>query len=122
MACVLIIDDDQGIRELFADAMEEAGHTVYQAKNGLEGVKIAQEISPDVIVVDVFMPEMDGVEVILKLRKTEPDLRIIAVSGGGLSHNFQFLDLTNNLGANLVLHKPILPDELVEHVATCLKE
>lgn len=121
MSTILIIDDDKDIREVFADALEDAGYTVHQARNGKEGLQRIEALAPDLVIVDVFMPEMDGVETILQMKKNENDTKIIAVSGGGFSQNFQFLEVAETLGADKLLHKPVLPNELIECVGEFVK-
>lgn len=122
MANVLIIDDDPEVLSLFAEALNDAGHTVHQASNGVEGLSQIEAAKPDVVVVDIFMPEMDGIETILNIRHANPGMRVVAISGGGQSRNFAFLDTSPDMGADLTLHKPILPDELIGHIETCLRE
>jgi CheY-like chemotaxis protein len=121
MACILIIDDEPEILSLFAEALSEAGHTVHAASNGVEGLAMAEAVSPQAVLVDVFMPEMDGIETILNLRKAYPQTKVIAISGGGMSHNFKFLETSPEMGADMMLRKPILPDQLVVCVHNCLE-
>lgn len=121
MACILIIDDEPDIVSLFAEALRDAGHTVHTASNGVDGLALAKTVRPHVVVVDVFMPEMDGIETILNLRKITPNAKVIAISGGGRSHNFKFLETSSEMGADVMLRKPILPDALVMSVQSCLK-
>lgn len=122
MATVLIIDDETDILSLFSDVLGEAGHTVYRAANGVEGLSQIEAVQPDVVIVDMFMPEMDGIETILNIRHANPGMRVIAISGGGQSRNFAFLETSPEMGADLTLHKPIFPDELVSHVESCLRK
>jgi CheY-like chemotaxis protein len=120
MAKVLIVDDEDEVRSLFVEALREEGHDVQHAENGEKGIALSKIFSPDVIVLDVFMPEKDGVETLHELRSTGSQARIIACSGGGMSKNYDFLELTETFGADLVLKKPILPDQLVQHVRHCI--
>lgn len=121
MACILIIDDEPEILSLFAEALSDAGHTVHAAGNGVEGLALAETVRPGVVIVDVFMPEMDGIETILNLRKVTTNVKVIAISGGGMSHNFKFLETSSEMGADVLLRKPILPDALVMSVQACLE-
>jgi len=116
MSSVLVIDDEKDIRELFAEALGDAGYDVHTAPDGVSGVRAFDQETPDVVIVDVFMPEKDGIETILEISLRKKPVRIVAMSGGGFSHNFQFLDMTKRLGADVVLFKPVLPDRVVECV------
>ena len=107
MARILIIDDDADVRMVTQDILESAGHEVDCAANGLEGLG-AQRRSPcDVAVVDLFMPEKEGVETIQDLKREFPRLKIVAMSGGGRSiHSARYLETASKLGAGAVLTKP----------------
>lgn len=121
MAKVLIIDDEAAILDVFAEAFQAAGHTVFKAVNGTTGVDIFDNETLDLVVVDVFMPEKDGIETLLEIRTRDKDVPIIAMSGGGRSQHFQFLDMTRKLGASRTLKKPILPKDLVATATEYLK-
>ena len=120
MVKVLVVDDKQEIRRLFAEALQADGHDVELAENGVQCLARARIFQPDVIVLDVFMPDKDGVETLYDLRRLGSPAKVIACSGGGLSENYDFLELTQLFGADLVLRKPILPDQLAHHVRQCL--
>lgn len=120
MARILVVDDEPEVRALFVEALTAAGHAVEAAENGREAVAIATTFNPDVIVLDVFMPEKDGVEALIEIRKAGASCRIVAVSGGGISKNFDFLEVSSTLGADAVVRKPVLPDQLVDVVHACL--
>lgn len=113
VSSVLIIDDEKNIRELFSEALEDAGYDVHLAADGDSGIRAFDRHTPDVVIVDVFMPEKDGIETILEISLRKTRARIIAISGGGFSQNFQFLDMTQRLGADVMLYKPVLPDKIV---------
>tara|TARA_R110002072_G_scaffold118576_2_gene250403 strand:- start:5259 stop:5633 length:375 start_codon:yes stop_codon:yes gene_type:complete len=120
MSKVLIIDDENDIRDVFAEAFRLSGYEVCEAANGMAGLRVFDAEGPDVVVVDVFMPEKDGIETLLEIRMKNRHVPIIAMSGGGASNHFQFLDMTEKLGANLVLKKPILPRDLVTAASNCI--
>jgi DNA-binding response OmpR family regulator len=119
MATILLIDDDDQVRMLFQIALEEAGYHVLSAPGGKEGLRLLHDQVVDVIVVDIFMPEMDGLELIQLLRKTRPTSKIIAISGGSGERNY--LDTAKYFGANDTLKKPFSLQELLHAVATQLK-
>jgi len=119
MATIVLIDDDDQLRRLFHSALEHAGYRVLSAAGGKDGVRLLHDQVVDVILVDIFMPEMDGLELIPRLRKTRPATKIIAISGG--SDKGDCLDMAKHLGANATLKKPFSLQELLHAVATQLR-
>ncbi len=113
MAHILVIDDEQGMREAIQKILERAGHRVSIASNGREGLARVANAPPDVVITDVFMPEKDGIETTIALSRSHPDVKIIAVSGGGRRSNFDFLDTARRLGAHASLQKPVRMSELL---------
>lgn len=83
MADILIIDDDDALRGAMRKILERGGHEVREASDGLKGVARIREQVPDLVVLDLIMPEKEGIETIMELREDYPELRILAVSGGG---------------------------------------
>ena len=82
IATILCIDDEESVRRLFQVALEGAGYRVLTAENGKQGLRLLGHQEVDLIFVDIFMPEMDGLELIPLLRKMRPANKIIAISGG----------------------------------------
>ncbi|MCP5365879.1 MAG: response regulator [Hyphomicrobiales bacterium] len=113
-------DDDPGVRSVFAETLLDEGFEVAEAENGKVAVSMCREFSPDVVILDVFMPEQDGIETLAALRRGGFTGKVITCSGGGFSENYDFLKATGQLGADLVLQKPVTPDELVQGVRRCL--
>lgn len=114
MAHILIIDDDAGVRDVLKRFLERFGYTVSAASSGREGLKLAQQLPPDIIITDIFMPEMDGLEVILEIRKRNPHrfggIPVIAMSGGMLTlgaKSISFLQQAKAFGAARVFPKPL---------------
>jgi len=91
-----------------------AGHDVSEAENGAVALRHHQEAPADVIVLDVVMPVMEGIETIRALRKKDPKVKIIAISGGAPSGSATYLKYASNLGAHAVLSKPFSKSELLE--------
>ncbi len=118
MPNVLVIDDEADVRQLWRDALEDAGCSVSVAENGVRGVKLLESASFDVIVTDILMPEKDGIEIIMEIRKSSPDAKIIAVSGGGAVADTSFLTVASMLGAHRTLQKPVSLHELRDAVQT----
>ncbi len=80
---ILIIDNDEGIRFILRRALETAGYEVREASDGAAGLKRFREFRPDLVMTDIIMPEREGVETIMALRKESPETAIIAMSGSG---------------------------------------
>src|SRR3954469_20013849 len=93
MKTVLVIDDETLVRATVARMVERAGHRVLQAANGVEGLNIFKRERVDLVVCDIIMPEKEGIETIGELRRSNPTLKIIAISGGGRADNVDFLSM-----------------------------
>lgn len=120
MARILVVDDEELARFTIRDILETAGHEVAEAENGNEAIS-SQTAKPfDLIITDLIMPEKEGVETIVELRRDYPDLKIIAISGGGRTKNMDFLKLAGEFGADKILAKPFSEGELMERVNECL--
>jgi CheY-like chemotaxis protein len=119
MATILLIDDEDSVRMIFQVALERAGYRVLTAESGKHGLRLLEQQEVDLIFVDIFMPEMDGLELIPLLRKTRPATKIIAISGGSGQRNY--LDIAKHLGAHDTLKKPFSLQELLEAVSSQLK-
>ena len=119
MATILLIDDDDQLRRLFHSALEDAGYRVLSAAGGKEGMRLLHDQVVDVIVVDIFMPDMDGLELIQLLRKSRCASKIIAISGR--SGATDYLDIAKHLGAHDTLMKPFSLQELLDAVSSQLK-
>jgi CheY-like chemotaxis protein len=120
MAVLLVIDDDAGMRKLMVRTLSDSKHQVLEAENGREGLRMMDEHKPDVVITDILMPQKEGIETIREVQERAPDTKIIAISGGGASHNLMFLDVARAFGADAVLAKPFRPAELVDTVAQVL--
>jgi DNA-binding response OmpR family regulator len=117
---ILVIDDEELIRLQIRSALEMEGFTVYEAANGNEGLtRIALSV-PDVVITDILMPDKEGIETILELRRLHPTVRIIAISGGGRTGNKDFLKTAKHLGADRTLAKPFGLADLLKLVREVL--
>ena len=115
MAHVLVIDDNPEICSILQEALEDAGYDVIVAGNGRAGVERYLEGGVDLVITDIFMPEQDGIETILELRRANPDVKIIAMSGGGSVRDFTYLPAARQLGA---VHSMAKPFDVHEVLAT----
>ncbi len=115
MARVLIIDDNEVIRSMLRMMLEEGGHKVTEAANGLEGTDRFRNNPTEVVITDIFMPEKEGTAVIRDLHATAPNVKIIAISGGSgdLADPSDYLNLAKRFGAHATLNKPFQIDELL---------
>jgi two-component system, chemotaxis family, chemotaxis protein CheY len=120
MAVILVIDDDELVRKTIHFALTSAGHQVIEAGNGAEGVELFKRSKVDLTICDIIMPEKEGLDTIMTLRRLDPNAKIIAVSGGGRVGNLDFLPHATKLGAMEALAKPFAPRQLVQLVARCL--
>ena len=116
MKRILVIEDDDSVRKLIRRILEGAGYTVLEAPDGVQGVQTYREQRPDLVLTDIFMPGKEGLETILELGLLDPEVRIIAVSGGGNMGILNPLPMAAKLGALRTLSKPFSGKELVDLV------
>lgn len=114
---ILIADDEAGLRLMLGRVLEKAGFVVIPVANGKEAVEAVGRCPVDLVITDLVMPEREGIETIVLLRREYPGLRIVAMSGawGG-----QYLETAKLLGADAALEKPIEAANLVNLVRTLL--
>jgi two-component system, chemotaxis family, chemotaxis protein CheY len=114
MPSVLIVDDDDDLRGLLRATLEQAGYKVTEGCSGQDALQRYQTTPADLVVMDILMPDKDGLEGIMELRREFPGARIIAITGVSTKMNVHdFLDVAKVLGARRTLHKPFsMPDLL----------
>ena len=122
MATILLVEDEPLVSETLCAAMKGKGHTVVMAANGVEGLKRFAEGSFDLVVTDIIMPDKEGIEMILEMRRHKPDAKIVAISGGGRTGNVEFLKMAGSLGAMATLNKPIRLADFFNVLNRCLGE
>lgn len=110
---VLIVDDDPLVAEIFRRVLNDRGHHTAIAVNGRAAIKLMAHRKFDFVLLDVFMPDKDGIETLREMKQTFPNTTIVVTSGGGLRGRFEFLDIALKLGADGVAHKPISPEVLI---------
>jgi len=120
VAHILVVDDDPMLRRTLHAILEKAGHTVVEAEDGKQALALFAANKPDLVLTDIIMPNRDGIETLGELRRQDPRLPIIAMSGGGRTGGELFLKLANGLGATRTLAKPIRQSDLIEAVDACL--
>ena len=116
MGKILVVDDDSEIRNVFKRAFENAGHEVIIAENGSVCEFMYKKHNPDIIVLDILMPEQEGIETILNLKATNNNIKIIAVSGGGMGGANNYLDNALKLGAVAIFEKPVNHNEIIDEI------
>lgn len=120
MPSILIIDDDQALCTALSGALRHAGYEATWAMDGLAGLKLYAKKTFDLIISDMIMPNCDGVELIVSLRKMNPLVAIIAMSGGGMIAADNYLKIAASFHVQAVLPKPFTMPRLLEMVSQVL--
>ncbi|HKQ57007.1 MAG TPA: response regulator [Candidatus Eisenbacteria bacterium] len=121
MARILVIDDEDGPRRVLSRALQEAGHEVLEASEGTAALQLHLASAAQLVITDLYMPRMDGMEILMALRKLTPGIKIIAISGGGqLSQPEDALETAQALGAYAAFAKPFHLRRLLETVEEAL--
>ena len=116
MSSVLIIEDDEFVMNMLKQTFERSGYDVSTASNGRIGLQLYQCKPFDVVITDLIMPDMEGIETISNLRKNDPEVRVIAISGGGRNSPEDYLHLAKKLGAARTFPKPVDRNQLLAAV------
>lgn len=122
MARVLIIDDNTEFCAILQTHLETAGHAVATASRARTGLEMLEQQSFDLLLTDILMPEVDGIEVLRIVKRRWPGLPVIAVSGGGQIAARDLLEMVDHLGADRVLQKPVRREDLLAAIDTLLDE
>ena len=120
MASILVIDDQEQVRTFLRFALERNGHTILEAKDGREGLETYRTTPTDLVIMDIIMPDTDGLEATYVLTRDFPGAKIIAITGQQGNRNF--LDVAKLFGAHGTLEKPFTIDQLLEAVTEAQKE
>jgi CheY-like chemotaxis protein len=111
---LLIADDDTDTRDTMSLLLQRAGFEVSVARNGAQALEMQRECPAEVLITDLFMPEMDGLEAIDRFRQEHPGVKIVAMSGGGMRvKGAGYLLSAEAVGAHAVLRKPFAIDVLI---------
>jgi CheY-like chemotaxis protein len=122
MARILVIDDDSSVRAMIKGALSDEGYEVMEAADGKAGLKCYQNSPADLVITDLIMPEKEGIETIMDLRREFPEVKIIAISGGSRYGSDSNLRLAERLGAIRTLAKPFKIPDLLEAVREVLSD
>ena len=120
MARILLIDDDDMVRFTLRSALQREGHDVVEAENGAVALDRMRDGGFPLVITDIVMPEKEGIEVIMELRRDYPATCIIAITGGDPQRRLLYSSMANELGADHVLIKPFLDDTLIALIDECL--
>jgi len=116
MSRILLIEDDCLVRTTLSEFLAEFGHTIIVAGDGTEGLRLFRLVKPEVIITDLVMPGIEGIEVLMKLQEYRSTAKIIVISGGVRGNNADFLEIAKSLGASKVLAKPFTYELLLTAV------
>lgn len=122
MARILVADDDEDFRRVTGRMLAAAGHEVIEAGDGSQAIEAYRARPCELVLTDVYMPGVDGVESIIRLRDEFPSVRIVAVSGGGYRDQDEVLKLAASLGAQATLTKPLHKTTLLQTVDRVLRQ
>lgn len=120
MATVLVVDDEEPVREVIREMLSGAGHRVLEAQDGDEGLRLCRTFQPDAVVTDILMPKKGGIVLISELVKERPGIRILAISGGGRDGRLNFLSTARTFPGVRTVRKPFDRSEFLRAVADLL--
>jgi len=120
MGRILIIEDDHHILIMIKRMLERYGFEIKLASNGVDGLELFKKITVDLVITDIIMPEKEGLETIREMKRMSPDLKIIAMSGGGKLSADNYLETAKIFGASQVLQKPFTQKQLLSAVQKIL--
>ncbi len=113
---ILVVDDNKKFLDLLNEFLTDNDYDVMISDNGKEAKKHFTEFNPDIVVTDIVMPDLDGIELLLELRQINPDIQVIMMSGGNRGFAESYLRMAEKLGANVILNKPFALSELLQQI------
>ncbi len=122
MKKILVVDDDDLIRDLLFEILDSSGYEVISAANGNQALDILKQQTVDLIITDIIMPDKEGIETIIEIRKKYPKALIIAMSGGGQLDANSYLSIAQKLGVARTISKPFDPANLLNIIKELLDE
>jgi len=120
MPRILVIDDEPLVRSTVVTMLNREGFSVEEASDGQAGIAMFHKNPPDVVITDIFMPNRDGIEIVMELKRSSPRTKIIAMTGGGQTRMMEIASAAKLLGADHILHKPFESESLVAAVNAAL--
>ena len=122
MSTILLVEDDTDLRKMLRKVLERESFRVLEAGTGLEAMQILNLHTPNLVVTDIIMPDQDGIGTINRLKKSHPDIKIIAISGGGRMLSEDYLGIAKMLGAHHTFNKPFDTKLFVKKVHELINE
>ncbi|MBK9949665.1 MAG: response regulator [Nitrospira sp.] len=113
---VLIVEDDPSLRDSLRRTLRKKGYTIIEAEEGGQGLKLLKAHAVDVVLIDIFMPGKEGIETIQQIRRSHPQVKIIAMSGGGERMYIDVLRVAKSCGCHLTLDKPFSEETLINAI------
>ena len=120
MAHILVIDDDKMICDLLRRTLERSGYRVTEAHDGQMALNAHKANAADLVITDMIMPGMEGIQTIMEFRRLNPALKIIAMSGGGMGKSADYLNMAKKFGAFHTLAKPFTIERVTKLVGDVL--
>lgn len=121
MKKIIIVEDDQVIRESLKEFLEINGYEVMAIESSIDLLQKISSFKPDILITDIIMPDKDGIEIIIETKKYLPNIRLIAISGGGRIDSESYLNTAKYLGADATLKKPFSHKELLDCILNLTK-
>ncbi|MFN8241093.1 MAG: response regulator [Bacteroidales bacterium] len=116
MSGILLVEDNTELREMLREALSKRKYSIFEACDGRDAINKFKPQLMDIVVTDLIMPEEDGLKVIMKVKEIKPEIKIIAISGGGKAGPGSYLNLARVLGADETFSKPFSLSSLVSKV------
>lgn len=113
---VPVIDDEELVHETLSAFLETSGFEVFEADDGRSGMRQFEKQPTDLVLCDIIMEDMDGIETIQALKARAPEVKVIAITGGSQMTGMDYLEFARQLGADAVLKKPFKRDKLIETI------
>ncbi len=120
MAKILIVDDESEIRKMLLRVLGRSGHELFEASNGAEAIEQLRRESHELVITDIVMPEKEGLETIMQIRRDFPHVKIIAMSGGGRISATHYLEMAQRIGADRIFEKPFGRTDVINAVRELL--
>ena len=120
MTTILVVDDQKELRAVMRRALTEVGLEVIEAEDGNTALAAFRANPPALVITDIIMPEKAGIEVIATMKRERPEVKVLAISGGGRTHAMDFLAIARKAGADAALEKPFRKSDLLARVAELL--
>ncbi|MCM8534933.1 MAG: response regulator [Lentisphaeraceae bacterium] len=120
MASILVIDDNEILLEVISESLKQTSHEVMLTRSSLNIENILKEQDFDLVLTDIIMPDKEGIEIIIHIKKSHPNIKIIAMTGKKMGDSLDLLDIAKSIGANATIAKPFSTHELLDLIGETL--